>query len=191
MATCGRPTSLARCLEALASGTTQPGETIVVDQAPSPVTRCIVEQCGIAGARYIEQRRLGLSASRNLALAAARGDVLAITDDDCAPDPGWVAALAAAFERDPQPAAVTGRVVPLGAQPPGTHAIALRTAPRAVDYRGRVLPWIAGGGNNFAAWRENQGAFDCQGEPSGSIGERHRRGQRHRRHSWHSRNALA
>jgi len=60
VATCGRPASLARCLEALARGTTQPRETIVVDQAPSPITRRVVEQCGIAGARYIEQRRLGL-----------------------------------------------------------------------------------------------------------------------------------
>src|SRR5437870_10592263 len=71
VATCGRPTSLARCLEALASGTTQPGETIVVDQAPSPVTRRVVEQCGIEGARYLEQPRLGTSAARNLALAVA------------------------------------------------------------------------------------------------------------------------
>src|SRR5207245_11265588 len=53
VATCGRPASLARCLEALARGTTQPRETIVVDQAPSPITRRLVEQCGIEGARYL------------------------------------------------------------------------------------------------------------------------------------------
>jgi GT2 family glycosyltransferase len=154
VATCGRPASLARCLEALAKGTTQPRETIVVDQAPSPVTRQIVQQCGMAGARYLEQPRLGLSAARNLALAVASGDVLATTDDDCAPDPGWVAALAAAFERDAKPSAVTGPVLPLGEQPAGTHAISLRTATVAVDYRGRVPPWVAGSGNNFAARRD-------------------------------------
>ncbi len=154
VATCGRPASLARCLQALATGTTLPHETIVVDQAPSPITRRIVEQCGIEEVRYLEQPRLGLSAARNLALAVASGDVLATTDDDCAPDPGWVMALAAAFERDPKPAAVTGAVLPLGEQPPGTHAIALRTSAVAEDYRGRVPPWVAGSGNNFAARRD-------------------------------------
>lgn len=154
VATCGRPASLARCLQALAGGTTRPRELIVVDQAPSPVTRRIVKECGIEGARHVEQPRLGASAARNLALAVASGDVLATTDDDCAPDPGWVTAVAAAFDGDPKPAAVTGAVLPLGEQPPGTHAIALRTGTRAVDYRGRMLPWIAGSGNNFSARRD-------------------------------------
>jgi GT2 family glycosyltransferase len=154
VATCGRPESLARCLQALARGTTRPRETIVVDQAPSPDSRRVVEECGIEGARYLEQPRLGISASRNLALAAASGVVLAVTDDDCAPDPGWVTALAAAFERDPMPAAVTGPILPLGPQPPGTRAISLRTAARPADHRGRMLPWIVGSGGNFAARRE-------------------------------------
>jgi GT2 family glycosyltransferase len=154
VATCGRPASLARCLEALARGTTLPRETIVVDQAPSPDSRRVVEQCRIARVRYLEQSRLGVSASRNLALAAASGVVLAVIDDDCAPDPGWLTALAAAFDRAPKPAAVTGPILPLGVQPPGTYAISLRTDARAVDYRGQVLPWIAGSGGNFAARRD-------------------------------------
>lgn len=154
VATCGRPASLARCLEALAGGATRPRETIIVDQARSQVTRNVVEQSGLAGVRYLEQARLGTSAARNLALAVASGDVFAVTDDDCAPDPAWVSAIAAALERSPQPAAVTGPVLALGAQPPGSHAIALRTATAATDYRGRVLPWLAGSGNNFAARRD-------------------------------------
>jgi GT2 family glycosyltransferase len=151
VATYGRPRSLARCLEALARSDAWPRETIVVDQAPSRDSRRVVEQCGLEHARYLEQPRLGLSASRNLALAAASGVVLAVIDDDCAPDPGWVSALAAAFERAPMPAAVTGPILPLGAQPPGGYAISLRTDERAVDHRGRMLPWTVGSGGNFAA----------------------------------------
>src|ERR1700737_1710967 len=133
VATCGRPASLARCLEALAKSTTRPRETIVVDQAPSPDSRQVVEQCGIEGALiYLEQPRLGTSAARNLALPPASGVVLATIDDDCAPDPGGVSALAAAFERDPRPVAVTGPVLALGPRPPGSHAISLRTDARAV-----------------------------------------------------------
>ena len=77
--------------------------------------------------------------------------MLAITDDDCAPGAGWLATLAAALERHPTPAAVTGAVLPLGARPPGLHAISLRMDTRAVDYHGRMRPWIAGSGGNFAA----------------------------------------
>jgi GT2 family glycosyltransferase len=154
VATCGRPASLARCLQALAGGTMQPQELIVVDQAPCLEARLAVEQCGIAQARYLEQPRLGLSASRNLALAAASGAVLAVTDDDCAPDPEWISAVAAAFTHQPKPTAVTGPILPLGPQPPGTYAISLRAASPAADHKGRVLPWTVGSGGNFAAWRE-------------------------------------
>ena len=42
VATCGRPQSLARCLEALASGTVLPSEVIVVDQAAAAGGRAVV-----------------------------------------------------------------------------------------------------------------------------------------------------
>ena len=43
----------------------------------------------------------GSYAARNAGIAAARGGLLAFTDADCRPDPGWLAALAAAHEADP------------------------------------------------------------------------------------------
>jgi GT2 family glycosyltransferase len=152
--TCGRPASLARCLHALARGTTPPGEMIIVDQVPSPITRRIVEQCGIEGARHLEQARLGTSAARNLALAVASGDLFAVIDDDCTPDPEWVTALAAALERPPTPVVVTGAVLPLGPRPPGMHPVSLRTDAHATDCSGRMRPWMHGGGCNFAARRD-------------------------------------
>ena len=123
VAACGRTAGLVRCLEALASGTVLPREVIVVDQAPTAAARTAVAECRRPAARYLEQPRLGLSASRNLALASAATALLAVTDDDCAPHEGWVAALAAALTRDPVPAAVTGSIVALGPRPPGAHAV--------------------------------------------------------------------
>jgi hypothetical protein len=41
----------------------------------------------------------------------ARGPVIAFTDDDCLPEPGWLAAGLAAFEANPDLVAVTGRVI--------------------------------------------------------------------------------
>jgi GT2 family glycosyltransferase len=151
VASCGRPRSLARCLDALAGGGVLPGELIVVEQAPSPEGRAAVEAFDAAPVRYFEQARAGLSASRNLALAHAGGALLAVTDDDCAPQAGWVAAIAAAFARAPSPAAVTGPIVALGERPAGGHAVSLREAFEPRELRGRMPPWDAGSGANFAA----------------------------------------
>src|SRR5262249_61530566 len=49
--------------------------------------------------RLVEERRVQSSyAARNRGVAASHGELLAFTDADCVPDPGWVRALAAAFE---------------------------------------------------------------------------------------------
>jgi GT2 family glycosyltransferase len=151
VATCGRPESLARCLAALAIGDALPGELIVVDQAPSRAAHEIVERYTALPARYVEQPRLGLSASRNLALELTTSPILAVTDDDCAPDVGWVRAIDAALKRSPRPDAVTGSVKPLGPQPRGTYALSLREGSRPIDFEGRVIPWMVGTGANFAA----------------------------------------
>jgi GT2 family glycosyltransferase len=92
VATLDRPQGLARCLEALALGTVQPAEVIVVDQGEgaAAVIETFRERLPV---RHLRQERRGLAASRNLALAEACQPVLAVTDDDCVPDTGWVAAL--------------------------------------------------------------------------------------------------
>jgi GT2 family glycosyltransferase len=151
VATCGQPDKLARCLQALADQTLRPAETIVVDQAASEETRRIAADIDLPSVRYLEQPRLGLSASRNLALRSASEDTLAVTDDDCVPDCGWLAAVSDALERHPNIEAVTGRVLPLGDPIPGTHAISLRDSNVPVDYAGRQPPWVVGSGGNFAA----------------------------------------
>lgn len=150
VATYARPEALARCLAAIAAGTGLPGEVLVVDQAPSARAEEVVLTSGLPGARYLPQAKLGLSASRNLALRHATRRYLAVTDDDCAPDPGWLDALAAAFVWSPVPAAVTGSILALGPQPPGTYAVSLRSSDVVVDHAGPVAPWVVGSGANFA-----------------------------------------
>jgi glycosyltransferase involved in cell wall biosynthesis len=62
--------------------------------------------------RYVCEPRPGLDTARNRAIAEARGDVVAYTDDDVSVDRGWVRAIARAFEEEPHAMCVTGLVVP-------------------------------------------------------------------------------
>ena len=124
---------------------------IVVDQEATQRARDLVEGSGLPSVRYLVQPRLGLSASRNLALMSAIGQVLAVTDDDCAPEPSWLTAVEGGLERPPRPGAVTGRILPLGDPVPGTYAVSLRVSESGADHAGRVHPWDVGSGGDFAA----------------------------------------
>jgi GT2 family glycosyltransferase len=156
ISTLDRPETLARCLDALLSGRRLPGEVVIVDQGENPATRAVVEggRSGSVPIRYVRQERRGLSSSRNAALHEASRSVIAVTDDDCVPSPGWIAALENAFAVAEAPEAVTGRVLPLGPDAPGRYAIASRESPAPAMYRGRALPWHVGSGNNFAVRRD-------------------------------------
>ena len=165
IATLDRPEALARCLDALLSGAVLPAEVIVVDQSANDATKAMIEQrrAGAVPILYTRQQRRGLSASRNAALGQVSCPVVAVTDDDCVPDPGWIAAIERAFASPAAPDAVTGRILPLGPHVPGTYGIALRQSRVRADFSGRVLPWLVGSGNNFAVrrdWFARIGGFD-------------------------------
>ena len=75
-------------------------EIIVVDNASTDDTRELVERLNQDGGkpiRYMYEPRPGLHWARHAGARAAQGEILAYTDDDGAPTPGWVAALAQAF----------------------------------------------------------------------------------------------
>ncbi len=115
-----RPDLLARCLDALANQTLDSYEVIVADDAALDSTREQVE--GVKThipVRYIAVTgHLGPAAARNAGWRAARGAVIAFTDDATLPDPGWAAAGLGAVDRDPALAAATGRTeVPLPPRP--------------------------------------------------------------------------
>ena len=112
VATCDRPTDLARCLESLVmQRTPRPLEIIVVDNHPaSGVTAPVV--AGFPGVRLVDEPRGGLSYARNAGILAAAGDIVATTDDDAVCAPEWVERLVAPFERD-EVMVVTGNVLPI------------------------------------------------------------------------------
>ena len=146
ISTLDRPDGLARCLEALGAGTAPPARTIVVDQGATSAVA--------PGAEIVRDGRRGLSASRNAGVVQAREQIVAFTDDDCVPSSGWVAAIAAAFGAADPPDAVTGPVLPLGPDAPGTFAVSSRTSLAPRELSGRAIPWEAGTGGNLAVRRD-------------------------------------
>lgn len=94
--TYNRPRQLAGCLEALAAldFPAERLEVLVVDDgSPQPLDDLVGALAGRLTVRLLRQNRQGPAAARNAGAAAARGAVLAFTDDDCRPHPGWLRAL--------------------------------------------------------------------------------------------------
>jgi glycosyltransferase involved in cell wall biosynthesis len=87
--------TLPRTLAALADqAAAPPHEVIVVDDGSSDGTGAIAAK---HGATVVRQARSGPAAARNAGVVASGGDVLAFTDADCFPTPGWLATGVAAL----------------------------------------------------------------------------------------------
>ncbi len=107
-----RPAELDLCLAAMARLSLPPAEVIVVDNAPSSdATERLVRERH-PQVRYVREPRPGLDWARNRAIAEARSEIIAFTDDDVIVDEGWTTALADLFAEAPHVFAVTGLVVP-------------------------------------------------------------------------------
>jgi GT2 family glycosyltransferase len=149
-----RPAALERCVRGLRAGETAPAELVVVDQGARPAERELVAALEGSEIRlaYLRAPGRGVSGGRNDGVRAASSDLVAFTDDDCVPGPGWIDALAAAYEEGFD--GVTGRVLALPAPPPAV-AVSLRTSKvrRAFSGTGQV-PWDVGTGGNLSLRRE-------------------------------------
>lgn len=101
-----RARSLSECLTGLALQTHPPYEVVVVDDGSHDpeATAGVVRRH--PGARLVRGAGHGPAAARNLGAAWARADRLAFVDDDCVPEPEWLAALDQELDRG---AAVAGR----------------------------------------------------------------------------------
>jgi GT2 family glycosyltransferase len=110
-----RPEQLVRCVRALAAAARPSGgvEIVVVNDggcAPrADELRAVSDGIGL---RVVERSGGGPAAARNAGAAAASGHILAFTDDDCEPAPGWLPTIERRLEDDPH-AIVAGRAVSL------------------------------------------------------------------------------
>ena len=106
-----RTQDLERCIASLLAMPDDGQEILIVDNAPSTEsTKILVEHFPRLG--YVREERAGLDVARNRALRTARGEVVAFTDDDAAPDRLWLRSLLRNFA-DPLVMAATGSTMPL------------------------------------------------------------------------------
>jgi len=101
---------LARCLAALELQTYPADryEVIVVDNGSDvPITPSIGE---FPHARIEREPRPGVAAARIAGIERARGEILAFTDADCVPDPGWIAGGVRCLLETPNCGLVGGRI---------------------------------------------------------------------------------
>jgi GT2 family glycosyltransferase len=164
IATLDRPDQLARSLSALAASELLPDQVIVVDQSRRSDTRDAVDALrDQLPLLYIHSARRGLARNKNLAIRHVRTPYIAFTDDDCVADPGWTKAIAEGLAGPDAPDALSGRVLPLGAEEPGLYAVSSRTSTRVASFIGKSHPWEAGTGGNMAVavdWLGRIGGFD-------------------------------
>ncbi len=109
-----RNDDLERCLEAVSRLALPLEETIVVDSAPRGFGAREVALRWRA--RYVMEVEPGVSRARNRGAAEARGDIVAYTDDDAAPDSHWLDDIVVEFQ-DPLVGLVVGKVVPPAGDP--------------------------------------------------------------------------
>jgi len=101
-----RPRSLARCLEAVTVGAENDPrvdvEVIVVDDgsATSPAAEVDAVEHRV-DVRLHRQKNQGPASARNAGARLARHSLVAFTDDDCAPAPGWPHAVTEPLADDP------------------------------------------------------------------------------------------
>jgi GT2 family glycosyltransferase len=109
--TLNRPDCVRRCLECLGSQSTTPGQVIVVDSSPDNRTQRVVEAFNSVLYLHNENGYSKMTASRNIGLKAATGDIIAFLDDDAYAHDDWLANLLSTYEQNPDAGAVGGRAL--------------------------------------------------------------------------------
>ncbi len=146
-------------------------ELVVVDNASSDNTEAVIGAWASSGANneantgalmvtLVREERRGLAVSRNTGVRAARGAILAFTDDDCRLAPDYLRTLLELSARDAGMVVRGGRVDP---GDPGDLPFTIKTDPMPAAYDGRRHPGGFIHGCNMAMTRatfDRIGAFD-------------------------------
>lgn len=161
VATHERPELLQRCLEGIVAQTRRADEVVVVadGEATLNVLDAFSHQLPI---RVMPHGPTGQAQARNDGLAVIESDYVAITDDDCRPDQGW---LAAVMELAAPGRIVSGRTVPDPMDGPVVSILDRTLRLEEVDlprsstanvlYPGRLIQSLGGFDTSFVTYSED------------------------------------
>jgi len=90
--------SLPRLLDSLAAQTRQPDEVVVCDGGSTDATLSLLYDEDRFQLRVLQRRGANISQGRNVAISAATGDVIAVTDAGVRLDPEWLERIVAPLE---------------------------------------------------------------------------------------------
>jgi glycosyltransferase involved in cell wall biosynthesis len=113
-----RSRSLAATLASVDTAARHPGrgsiELIVVDNGSTDGTAAVIRHWATDRpftVRLLSEPQPGLARARNTALRAARGRIVAMTDDDCVLHPDYFTRLVQVFAAQPAPVIIGGRIL--------------------------------------------------------------------------------
>jgi glycosyltransferase involved in cell wall biosynthesis len=127
---------LACCLEAVRGiEFDRPWELIIVDTSTDDTAAIVQEFARTASIeiQYVFEPRPGKSIALNTALARARGQILAFTDDDCYPAPDFLSQIWSAFD-DPTVGYIGGRIM---LHDPADHPLTINESAAPVTFPAR------------------------------------------------------
>jgi GT2 family glycosyltransferase len=112
LATCNRSGPAARAIRSILANSGD-FELVIVDQSEDDESTPSFETVpGGPAVVYHRTARSGLSSARNAGIRLSRGELIAMTDDDCEVPEDWLQRLADVFERNHGIGMVFGNVVP-------------------------------------------------------------------------------
>jgi GT2 family glycosyltransferase len=91
---------LGPCLDALAAQSERDHEVLVVDNGSTDETRALLARYPAVRALWLPSNQ-GFARACNAGIAAARGEVVVLLNNDTEAEPGWLAALLAGLDRQP------------------------------------------------------------------------------------------
>ena len=168
-----RPDQLVTCLHTLLDGTEPPEEILVVDQSRDDATRQVVEAAGSDLIRYTHHSPPSISGARNRGFELARGDYVAIVDDDCEMPPEWARGVREELGRYHEPDALFGDIRDADPDPTGKQVpVSMYTAERPSEWTQPVNPCRLGFGAHMIVRREAflaLGGFDPRLGPGAEL----------------------
>ncbi len=118
ISTRNRAESLLRTLESIFTLNYPDFCLIVLDQSDEKLPQDALAKFDATGKFcYVYSSTRGLGAGHNAAIALAKTELIAVTDDDCITPPGWLDEMVQAFKQDEKIGLVFGNVLPTAYDP--------------------------------------------------------------------------